>query len=107
MCHVLSLVRSIPTTYNRTTKNNFSLEGSDSFALEGKTIGVIGTGQIEQKFIRILNGFGSNVMHLINTLIIKMLKNLTLNMLNLMKYKKISYYQSSLSCNTGNKQFNP
>ena len=62
MGHVLSLVRSIPTAYNRTTKNNFSLEGIDSFALEGKTIGVIGTGQIGQKFIRILNGFGSNVI---------------------------------------------
>ena len=58
----LSLIRRIPSAYNRTRQNNFSLEGIDSYTIKGKTVGVIGTGAIGISFIKIIKGFGSKII---------------------------------------------
>lgn len=56
------LNRKIYKAYQRTKKYNFSLDGLLGFDLYGKTIGVIGTGKIGKIFIKIMNGFGCNVV---------------------------------------------
>jgi D-lactate dehydrogenase len=62
MALFLSLNRKIHKAYNRTRDFNFSLNGLTGFDLNGKTVGVIGTGKIGQIFIKICKGFGMNVM---------------------------------------------
>lgn len=42
--------------------NNFDLSQLEGFDLEGKTLGVIGTGKIGQNVVRIAKGFGMNVI---------------------------------------------
>lgn len=59
---ILTLNRKVHKAYNRVREGNFSLEGLEGFDLHGKTIGVIGTGKIGQKFINIMNGFGCKVL---------------------------------------------
>lgn len=59
---LLTLNRKLHKAYNRTRDNNFSLNGLIGFDLYGKTIGVVGTGQIGQIFIEIAKGFGMNVI---------------------------------------------
>lgn len=59
---ILSLSRNIHKTYVRTTTNNFSTEGIQGFDLKGKTIGIIGTGQIGLHVIKIAKGFGMEVI---------------------------------------------
>lgn len=58
---ILALVRRIPRAYNRTREGDFSLHGLTGFDLCGKTVGVIGTGQIGAVFARIMLGFGCRV----------------------------------------------
>ncbi|MDF3037292.1 MAG: D-isomer specific 2-hydroxyacid dehydrogenase NAD-binding protein [Paucimonas sp.] len=55
---VLSLNRRTFRAYNRVREGNFSLEGLLGFDLNGKTVGVIGTGKIGCLFARIMLGFG-------------------------------------------------
>lgn len=43
-------------------ENNFSLNGLLGFDLHGKTVGVIGTGQVGTCFARIMSGFGCRVL---------------------------------------------
>jgi D-lactate dehydrogenase len=62
MALFLSLNRKIHKAYNRTRDCNFSLNGLTGFDLNGKTVGVIGTGKIGQIFIKICKGFGMNVI---------------------------------------------
>lgn len=62
MALFLSLNRKIHKAYNRTRDYNFSLNGLTGFDLNGKTVGVIGTGKIGQIFIKICKGFGMNVI---------------------------------------------
>lgn len=57
-----TLNRKIHKAYIRTRDYNFSLERLIGFDLYGKTVGVIGTGQIGQIFIQICNGFGMKVL---------------------------------------------
>ncbi|MDF2865462.1 MAG: 2-hydroxyacid dehydrogenase [Clostridia bacterium] len=57
-----TLNRKIYKAYQRTRKYNFSLDGLLGFDLHGKTVGVIGTGRIGKVFIKIMNGFGTNVI---------------------------------------------
>ncbi len=62
MAILLSLNRKIHKGSIRTRDFNFSLNGLTGFDLHGKTMGVIGTGKIGQKFINICNGFGMKVL---------------------------------------------
>lgn len=55
---LLSLSRNIHKTYVRTLSNNFSTEGIQGFDLRGKTIGVVGAGNIGMHVIRMAKGFG-------------------------------------------------
>jgi D-lactate dehydrogenase len=59
---ILSLSRNICKACIRRFEHDFSIEGLKGFDLKGKTIGVIGTGQIGLHVIRIAEGFGMNVL---------------------------------------------
>ena len=62
MALLLTSVRRIHKAYNRTRDFNFSLTDLVGFNLNGKTLGVIGTGKIGKAFVKICNGFGVNVI---------------------------------------------
>ena len=55
---ILALNRRLHRAYNRTREGDFTLHGLTGFDLHGKTVGVIGTGQIGLAFARIMAGFG-------------------------------------------------
>lgn len=59
---ILSLNRKIHRAYYRTRDNNFSIDGFLGFDLNGRTAGVIGTGKIGRILIKILHGFGMNIL---------------------------------------------
>ncbi|CAH0493811.1 unnamed protein product [Peronospora farinosa] len=59
---IMTLNRKIHRSYNRTREQNFRLEGLLGFDLNGKTIGVVGTGKIGALFVRIAAGFGCKVL---------------------------------------------
>lgn len=59
---ILTLSRNIHNAYLRTASGNFSLEGLQGFDLRGKTLGVIGAGNIGLHVIRIARGFGMEVL---------------------------------------------
>ncbi len=59
---LLTSIRRIHKAYNRTRDFNFSLNGLTGFDLQGKTVGVVGTGKIGRIFINICQGFGMNVI---------------------------------------------
>lgn len=59
---MLSLNRKIYRAVNRTRDGNFTLHGLLGFDMYGKTAGVIGMGRIAKELIKILHGFGMNVM---------------------------------------------
>lgn len=59
---LLTLSRKTHKAYNRVRENNFSLEGLTGFNLNGKTVGVIGTGAIGRSFCRIAKGFGCRIL---------------------------------------------
>jgi D-lactate dehydrogenase len=59
---ILSLVRKVHRAYNRVREGNFSLEGLMGFDLVGKTIGIIGAGNIGSVVARIARGFGCQVL---------------------------------------------
>jgi D-lactate dehydrogenase len=59
---LMTLVRKTHRAYNRVREGNFSLVGLTGFDLHGKTIGVVGTGQIGTVFARIMTGFGCRVL---------------------------------------------
>ncbi len=59
---ILTLNRKTHKAYNRVREQNFSLNGLLGFDLHGKTIGVIGTGNIGKAFCKIMLGFGCRVM---------------------------------------------
>ncbi|WP_100657425.1 2-hydroxyacid dehydrogenase [Alteromonas flava] len=62
MALILTLNRKMHKAYNRVKEGNFALHGLMGFTMKDKTVGVIGTGHIGKAFIRILNGFGCNVV---------------------------------------------
>lgn len=62
MALLLTLNRKIHRAYNRTRDFNFSLNGLTGFDLNGRTMGVIGTGKIGRIFIKICQGFGMRVI---------------------------------------------
>jgi D-lactate dehydrogenase len=59
---LMALVRKTHRAYNRVREGNFSLVGLTGFDLHGKTVGVVGTGQIGTVFARIMTGFGCRVV---------------------------------------------
>lgn len=59
---IMTLNRKTHKAYLRIKENNFSLERLTGFNVNGKTIGVIGTGKIGQAFCRIMHGFGTNII---------------------------------------------
>lgn len=59
---ILTLNRKIHKAYNRVREQNFSLNGLLGFDLHGKTVGVIGTGNIGKVFCKIMLGFGCRVL---------------------------------------------
>lgn len=59
---LLNINRKIYKSYQRVKKYNFSLDGLLGFDIHGKTIGVIGTGKIGKAFIRIMKGFGTEII---------------------------------------------
>ena len=59
---ILALNRKLHRAYNRVREGNFALEGLLGFDLNGKTVGLIGTGKIGQCTAKILLGFGCTVL---------------------------------------------
>lgn len=59
---ILTLNRKTHKAYNRVREQNFSLNGLLGFDLFGKTIGIIGTGNIGKAFSKIALGFGCKVL---------------------------------------------
>ena len=59
---MLSLNRKVHKAYYRTHDNNFNINGFLGFDMFGKTAGVIGAGKIGRILIKILRGFGMNVL---------------------------------------------
>lgn len=62
MAMILTLNRKTHKAYNRVREQNFSLNGLLGFDLHGKTVGVIGTGNIGKAFSKIVLGFGCKVL---------------------------------------------
>jgi D-lactate dehydrogenase len=59
---ILTLNRKTHKAYNRVREGNFSLDRLEGFDLYQKTIGVVGTGNIGQVFVRIMQGFGCRIL---------------------------------------------
>ena len=59
---IMTLNRKTHKAYNRVREQNFSLNGLLGFNVHGKTIGVIGTGNIGKSFCRIMLGLGCKVL---------------------------------------------
>jgi len=62
MALILALNRRLIKAHNRVREQNFSLNGLTGFDLNGKTVGVIGTGKIGSVLVKILHGFGCNIL---------------------------------------------
>jgi D-lactate dehydrogenase len=64
--HVFGLLLTIShrlfEAIDRTRRGDFSPKGLQGFDLEGRTLGVVGTGEIGRNVIRIAKGFGMNVL---------------------------------------------
>lgn len=59
---ILSLSRGIHDSYERSRRGDFNCESVQGFDLNGKTLGVLGTGRIGVKVIGIAKGFGLKVL---------------------------------------------
>ena len=59
---MLALNRKVHRAYNRVREGNFALDGLVGFDMHGKTVGLIGTGQIGIVVAQILNGFGCPIL---------------------------------------------
>jgi D-lactate dehydrogenase len=59
---ILAVNRNIPRAHDRVRDRNFSLEGLVGFDLKGKTVGVVGTGQIGALVARLLWHFRCEVL---------------------------------------------
>jgi D-lactate dehydrogenase len=59
---MLALNRKIHRAYNRVREGNFLLDGLMGFDMNGKTVGIVGTGKIGTVLARIMSGFGCRVL---------------------------------------------
>ncbi|WP_164101351.1 2-hydroxyacid dehydrogenase [Candidatus Laterigemmans baculatus] len=59
---ILALNRKIHRAYARVREGNFALSGLLGFDLHGRTVGIVGTGQIGTVFTRIMAGFGCRLL---------------------------------------------
>ncbi|HVA97093.1 MAG TPA: 2-hydroxyacid dehydrogenase [Candidatus Acidoferrales bacterium] len=59
---ILALNRKIVDASQKTQKYNFSLDGLMGFDLNGKTVGILGTGKIGMITAKILQGFGCKIL---------------------------------------------
>ena len=59
---LLTLTRKTHRAFTRTRERNFSLEGLTGTDLEGKTVGVVGTGKVGLKFAQMCRGLGMRVI---------------------------------------------
>ena len=59
---LLSISHKIPEAVSRTRQGDFSQKGLQGFDLQGRTIGIIGTGNIGLKTLCIAKGFGMKVL---------------------------------------------
>lgn len=59
---VLMLNRKLHRAYNRVREGNFALDGLLGFDLNGRTVGVVGTGRIGTVFAGIMAGFGCKIV---------------------------------------------
>lgn len=59
---ILTLNRKTHKAHNRVREGNFSLKNLIGFNIHGKTIGLIGTGQIGKTFCKMMKGFGCNII---------------------------------------------
>lgn len=62
ICLMLSLNRKVTRAYNRVRDGNFSLNGLLGFNFSGKTLGIVGTGNIGSIVARIMGAMGMNVL---------------------------------------------
>ena len=59
---MLALNRKLIRAHNRVMEQNFSLDGVVGFDMNGKTVGIIGTGKIGSVAAKILHGFGCKIL---------------------------------------------
>ncbi len=59
---ILTLNRKIHRAFARVREGNFGLTGLEGFDLHGRTIGVVGTGTIGTVFVKLMSGFGCEVL---------------------------------------------
>jgi D-lactate dehydrogenase len=59
---ILALNRKVNLAYNQTKKFDFRLNNLQGFCLHGKTVGLIGFGNIAQALAQILNGIGCKIL---------------------------------------------
>lgn len=59
---LLTISHNLRDAFDRTRKGDFTQEGLQGFDLKGKTLGVIGTGDIGEYVIRIARGFGMKLL---------------------------------------------
>ncbi len=59
---ILALNRKTHRAFNRVREGNFALDGLLGFDLHGRTVGIVGTGQIGALVVRILHGFGCRLL---------------------------------------------
>ena len=59
---MMALNRKLIRAHNRVMEQNFSLDGLTGFDMNGKTVGIIGTGKICSVVARILHGFGCRLL---------------------------------------------
>jgi D-lactate dehydrogenase len=59
---MLTLNRHTHRAYARVREGNFALEGLLGFDMQGRTVGVVGTGKIGTALARILKGFGCRLL---------------------------------------------
>ncbi len=62
VCMMLALNRKIHRAYERVREGNFLLDGLLGFDLNGKVVGIVGTGNIGSALARILHGFGCRLL---------------------------------------------